>query len=218
VRILLIEDNADHVALIEEQFSQIIDIELQHRSELNAGLSLLNSGQFDILLCDLNLPDSPIESSVKKLKELQTETPIVILTSLNSYEMANELLQGGIQDYIPKGELSPTLLHRVCKHAIGRKQHQLELERRNGELQAFCESLSHDLKSPVVRIAQVSDLLKDKLQDNGSLSNEDLALFNSIEKSTGSSLDLIDELYDYLSIDYRIWQILCPTYMETRRF
>lgn len=203
MRILLIEDDADHSLLIAELFSQIMEVELRQESDLHSGLSLLKNARFDILLCDLNLPDSPIESTIKTLKSLQTDIPIVILTALNSYDMANELVHDGIQDYIPKDELSPTLLHRVCNHAIGRKQRQIKLEHRNRELQTFCETLTHDFKSPIARIAQVSVALREKQQDLGGLSKEDATLFDSIEHSTGISLELIDGLYDYLSVDYR---------------
>ena len=203
MRILLIEDNPDHATLIADLFSQIVEVDLQHESELDVGLALLEETHFDVLLCDLNLPDSPIESTVQTLKNLQTETPIIILTALNSYDMANKLLHDGIQDYIPKDELSPSLLHRVCNHAIRRKQRQIALERRNQELQAFCESLTHDFKSPIARIAQICDVLKTSHEESGKLSEDDVNLFQSIDKNTDISLKLIDGLYNYLSIDYR---------------
>jgi len=203
MHVLLVEDNPDHALLIADLFSQIVEVDLQHESELSSGLSLLKKIKFDVFLCDLNLPDSPIESTVKALEELQTETPIVILTALKSYDMSDKLLHGGIQDYIPKDELSPTLLHRVCKYAIRRKQNQIALERRNQELQAFCESLTHDFKSPIARIAQVSGVLRNRQEENGELSDEESVLFESIDRSTGVSLELIDGLYNYLSVDYR---------------
>jgi len=203
MHVLLIEDNPDHAVLITELFSQIVDVDLHHESRFQAGMSLLSKVQFDILLCDLNLPDSPIESTVDALKGLQTETPIVILTALNSYDLANKLLHDGIQDYIPKDELSPTLLHRVCNHAIGRKKHQIALERRNQELQTFCESLTHDFKSPIARIAQVTDVLRSRQEESGDLEDADAQLFESINRSTDVSLELIDGLYNYLSVDYR---------------
>jgi len=205
MRVLLIEDNPDHAVLIAELLSQIVEVEveLEHVGDLQAGISLLKSKHYDVILSDLDLPNSPIESTVRTLKTLRTETPIVILTALNSYEMASKLLLDGIQDYIPKDELSPSLLHRVCNHAIGRNKHQVELERRNRELQSFCESLTHDLKSPIVRIAQVAGVLREKHEENGNSSEDDSRMFDSIEQSTAVSLNLVDGLYNYLSVDYR---------------
>jgi len=204
MRVLLIEDNPDHAILIADLFSLIVKVELREATELHEGLSLLNSTQFDVVLCDLSLPDSTAEETVKTLRGFQTETPIVILTALDSYELASSLLHDGIQDYIPKDELSPTLLQRVCSHAIKRKQRQIEIQRQNQELQLFCENVTRDLKVPITRILQVSKTLRDRQRDAGSLAENDAELFDSIERSSNASIELIDGLYHYLSIDYQI--------------
>jgi len=206
LRILLLEDNPDHAVLIADLFSLIMKVEINNAYELHEGLSLINSARpgFDIVLCDLDLPDSSTESTIQALKELQTDIPVVILTALSSYEKASNLLSDGIQDYIPKDELSPSLLHRVCVHAIRRKKHQIELERSTNALNSFCGSVTRDLRSPINRITNVTDTLRSKLVEGAVIQAADIELINSVERSAETSLGLIDGVYNYMSVDYRV--------------
>ncbi len=124
MKILLIEDNADHVALIRDMYNAQFDGEgsLVEARTLGDGLQMLDEQDFDVCICDLSLPDSPILNTIEVIQSSNTDIPIVVLTSLDDLEMERQLIQHGIQDYLPKMELSPTLLYRTCIHAVERKR------------------------------------------------------------------------------------------------
>ncbi|WP_444994466.1 hybrid sensor histidine kinase/response regulator [Aliikangiella sp. IMCC44359] len=203
-KILVIEDNADHFALIENTLLTAFKegVKLYHAIKLAQGIETLEQQPFDICLCDLKYPDSPLDKTVEKLKQLNSSVPIIILTSLNSIEIAQDLLQHDIQDYLPKEELSPTLLYRICMHAIERKQQQLALEKRNEEMQTFCASLSHDFKGYLRRIPQIATLLRRDLSEHTTLSSKDLERFSMLENSTSAIRDLVDSLGKFLLIGH----------------
>ncbi|MBT8063252.1 MAG: diguanylate cyclase [Gammaproteobacteria bacterium] len=130
MQILLIEDNPDHAFLIQDmlqdQFSD--DHELFTATTLQDGLEQLGSRDFDICLCDLSLPDSTFNETSRRLRHYNTRTPIVVLTALDDMAIEKKLLQIGIQDYLPKDDLSPRLLHRSCLHAVERKKLHRKIE------------------------------------------------------------------------------------------
>ena len=52
------------------------------------------------------LPDSDRESTLEKVLNITTATPIIILTGLDDKDFALESLQKGAQDYLIKNELN----------------------------------------------------------------------------------------------------------------
>ena len=60
MRILLVEDNPDDAALVQTELGRLrgVPIQVEHVSSLSAGLRRLEKGEIDLVLTDLNLPDS----------------------------------------------------------------------------------------------------------------------------------------------------------------
>lgn len=203
LNVLVIEDNDDHFSLIEDALLSAMpgDVTIHNEVELMKGLKALEQHDYDICLCDLQLPDSPMDITLAALKQLKSATPIIVLTSLNSTDTAKELLQYDIQDFLPKEDLSPTLLNRMCIYAIERKKQQLVLQRHNADMQTFCASLSHDFKGHIRRIYGIADILQKELVKRIELSEEELKWFHHIESSTRSISDLVEGLGQFLSAD-----------------
>jgi DNA-binding NarL/FixJ family response regulator len=71
----------------------------------------------DIVLLDLRLPDMPGTEVLKKIREIDQKTKIIILTSCNNNEMLYESLEHGSNAYILKGE-NPEELLLAIKYAL----------------------------------------------------------------------------------------------------
>ncbi|WP_339725162.1 ATP-binding protein [uncultured Paraglaciecola sp.] len=203
MKILLIEDNPDHLELIQEccfgAFTE--QCEVITFTTLTAGLEALNSSIFDIALIDLSLPDSNMQSTTQSLKELQTLVPIIVLTSLQDGEIGRQLIKDGAQDFLPKDSLQKTLLQRMVLYAIERKHHQVQLENRTRNQQTFCRSLSHDFKAPIRNVGQLNSILKEQLSKRNVLDSEDLDLFEKIQSRLQTMNRLVEGLYDYILTD-----------------
>lgn len=204
MKVIVIEDNSDHFDIIEDAFSDITEIHTQvvRANTLLAGTELLLSEHFDICLCDLQLPDSTIDETIEWLCSQTNPLPIITLTSLNSIEIAQTLLNKGVQDYLYKGELTPQLLYKTCKYAIERFIHQDEIARYNQDMQMFCASLSHDFNGHISRIMGVSKALKSDLMKRTSCTPNELQWFDYLEKSTTEVHSLVTDLQSYLSVGY----------------
>lgn len=204
MKVLVIEDNPDHFEIIEDAFISISEIKPQIVSvdTLSLGIEKLLSESFDICLCDLQLPDSPIAQTVEWLSSQSHSLPLVILTSLNSIDVAESVLNRGVQDYLAKDELTPSLLHKTCRYAIERWKHQQFVDEHNKDMQAFCSSLSHDFNGHINRIMGVSKALQEDLASRVSFSPSDLKWFGYLHKSTKEIHGLVSDLHEYLSVGY----------------
>jgi signal transduction histidine kinase len=136
LRILLIEDNPGDARLIQEYLSDLKDIEynLSTADRLQKGLDTLESEFIDVVLLDLNLPDSKGLVSVEKIFDIAPNIPVIILTGLNDENTAISAVKMGAQDYLVKDKVESELLIRSIRYAIERKraeeEHQKLLEQR----------------------------------------------------------------------------------------
>ncbi len=185
LRILLVEDNADHAEMILRHVrrAQRSRIEAEHAATLAEGISALSRQPYNAVLLDLQLPDSRGLETLDEMVRQAAEVPVVVLTSLGDEDLATWALQQGAQDYLVKDDLSSEILTRTVRYAIERKRieerlksslaeladhtEQLEelnhrLEVQNADLDNFNHMISHDLREPIRHLL----LFTQKLRSN----------------------------------------------------
>jgi two-component system cell cycle response regulator len=83
-RILLVEDNPGDARLVQEMLKESPqEIRLKHVIQLS-DLKSLSSEDYDLILLDLNLPDSSGLNTVLNAQELLPNVPIVVMTGLDN--------------------------------------------------------------------------------------------------------------------------------------
>ncbi|MCL7931197.1 diguanylate cyclase [Halomonas llamarensis] len=78
----------------------------------------------DVILLDLNLPDSSGLDTISRCKAMAREIPIVVLTGHDDMKFSLKALEAGAQDYLIKDGVEADTLLRAIRYAIER--HQLE--------------------------------------------------------------------------------------------
>lgn len=123
-RILLVEDDADHAALVRRRFrnAPVMPVELVWHERVGHAERYLQVDAVDAILLDLNLPDSEAPAALIQRIDALSSAPIVVLTSLDDRELAVEAVRAGAQDYIVKSDLDSDLLVRSLRYAIERKR------------------------------------------------------------------------------------------------
>jgi len=124
IRVLLIEDDPDDVILLKESLAEVgaVKVKLTCVNQLSSGLVTLAEKGFDVILLDLNLPDS---RGLDTLTTIRTEfpmVPVVVLSGLADDVTTIEAVRQGAQDYLVKGEINGQMLVRVLRYAVERKQ------------------------------------------------------------------------------------------------
>jgi DNA-binding NtrC family response regulator len=100
-RILLIDDEE----LMVESFTALLSAEgydVEGATTGQCGLARLEEKQFDVVLCDLNLPDLNGMDLLQKCKTICPETVFIIITAYGSVGAAVKAMKDGAYDFICK--------------------------------------------------------------------------------------------------------------------
>lgn len=131
VNLLFIEDQADIAALICRRLSAHAGagMVITHVGDLRSGLAALKTAAFDVVLTDLNLPDSRGVETVQRLLKICRYIPVVVLSAVDEDQAILDTVESGAQEYIVKGQTDGHVIARTIRQAIKRKQAELRLRR-----------------------------------------------------------------------------------------
>jgi PAS domain S-box-containing protein len=104
-KILYIEDNLDNFYLMEEIIARLnVNIKLVQAIDGKSGLLAIDSQHFDLILLDMNLPDTTGEELLKKLKMdvSYSKIPIMVLSANAIKEQIENAFLLGCSEYITK--------------------------------------------------------------------------------------------------------------------
>ncbi|MBF0585262.1 MAG: response regulator, partial [Magnetococcales bacterium] len=145
LRLLLVEDNpADHAIILEnlEDSSTQRDFVLERVDCLEQAIERLMSAEYDLLLLDLNLPDSSGMETLTTCTSRFPDVPVVVLTHQADPIMGRQAVQAGAQDFVNKNLMeigAGDLLLRIIDHAIERKRIYLALESSQSSFRSLVE-------------------------------------------------------------------------------
>lgn len=162
--ILHVEDEADH----QQLFARILrkttkpwTVDLEQADSLEEALEKFDNKEYDLIFLDLNLPDSGMEDTLNKNLQKFSETAVVVLTSLNDYEIGRRAVAAGAEDYLAKEKLDGDLLRRTITNSQERHRSKVRLEERNQELKNFAHTLAHEIRNPLQAITFALSMLKE---------------------------------------------------------
>lgn len=134
IKVLLIEDNPGDIRLIQLHLEEQADaaIELQTCGRLDEGVERLRTDRVDLVLLDLNLPDSQGVETLFTLIDAEYQVPVIVVSGMSDQELAVRAVRMGAQDYLIKGPSLGAILVRSIRHALERHrlymiQHELSL-------------------------------------------------------------------------------------------
>jgi len=150
MNILLIEDNMGDARLIQIMLRDTMyDYQIKHVVTLKEGIDHAQTGDYDVVLTDLSLPDSQKLEAVQRLND-ETETPFIVLTGTNDADAGLEAVKAGAQDYLVKGEVDSNLLQRSINYAIQR--HRAEKQAQELATVQERQRLARDLHDSVTQM------------------------------------------------------------------
>ncbi len=124
--ILLIEDDPNYLDLIPLLLarSTAAHFKVEYTTRLAEALKRLADGGIDIILLDLDLPDSLGMPTLTRILAGAPAIPVVVLTGMDDTVVGVQALQAGAQDYLDKGRIESSLLARIVYYAIERHRTQ----------------------------------------------------------------------------------------------
>ncbi len=105
----------------------------EYYQALNAsdGLDILHEEEIDVVLLDLMLPDANGLEVLPKIKALDLDLPVVVITAYSSLDTAIEAMRQGAFHYVPKPFKNEEVLHVVRRAAERRRLQQENLRLRH---------------------------------------------------------------------------------------
>lgn len=155
IKVLLIEDDAECADAMREMLSQEKNpsFEVECAKALHTGLERISKGQIQVVLLDLNLPDSQGLGTLIKVQPESKDVPIIVITGHADETLALEALRKGAQEYLVKGEVHGRMLSRVIRYAIER----MRAEERVKVEKAQAEHLAQELDRVVKQLKETHE-------------------------------------------------------------
>ena len=101
-RILVVDDEKDMLVLLKRIITEETDHEAVTESDPSLALDLFREHPFDLVITDLKMPKMDGIQLLEKIREIDPNTSVVILTAFATIETAVEAIRKGAYDYITK--------------------------------------------------------------------------------------------------------------------
>lgn len=181
MKFLLIEDNqalADAVCTRMQLDGHVID----HAGTIQDALAYSETGEYDLILLDIMLPDGDGRHFLKAHRDGKKDTPVIVLTARSQVSDRISMLDLGADDYVTK-PFDHAELQARCRAVLRRKAGSAQTVMRLGDV-AF---------DPVAGHLKVSD-------QTISLRNKELRLLELLINAPGQIFPkqkLVDRLFSY---------------------
>jgi two-component system NtrC family response regulator len=127
--ILIIDDEEKLRGLL----SRIVSLEgfkVTEAADAKAGLKKLELEEFNVVICDVKLPDANGVDLAKKVKEVSPSSEIIMLTAYGTIADGVKAIKNGAFDYITKGDdndkIVPLIYRAIDKSLLQQRLHRLE--------------------------------------------------------------------------------------------
>lgn len=193
--ILIVDDTPEHID-VAVQVLKDSNFKIRVATDGNTALKLIYHQKPDLILLDIYMPEMDgfeLCRLIKNTPDLKS-IPIIFLTSFSDEESIRKGFESGGQDYVVKPFNASELLSRVNTHLM-LKSHAESLEEANRELDSFCYTVAHDLKSPLLSLNKLVEFLaEDHLEQLDSSGKE---LVYNIQEKSSEIINTIDRLLEF---------------------
>jgi signal transduction histidine kinase len=173
------------------------------------------------ILLDLSLPDSNGLDTVRAMRAVASDAPIVVLTGNDEHSLALDALEAGAQDFLVKGQFDQDMLGRALRYSLVRgkleqslRQHQQHLEEMVQERTAalsiakevaeaanrakstFLANMSHELRTPMNAIMGMTDIVLRRITDP-----KHIEYLTKVKTASTHLLHVINDILDISKIE-----------------
>ena len=208
IEILLVEDTPSDAKLVERALkSSPTHSAINWVQTLSEAKCLLAQSKFDVVLADLNLPDSEGLDTIVELRKASDQLPIIALTGQEG-DVGLAAIRAGANDFISKGSVSEPVISRAIKYSIERFRMTLTLNEANHLLksknerlaqmckmsQQFVDNVSHEFRTPLTVIREFASIVRDGI--DGPVTPQQGTRLSTLINRSDDLARMVDDLLD----------------------
>lgn len=199
VNVFMIEDDKFYCEYVKRLLAgrKQPQFDLQRASNMAEAQRYLRDATPDVVLLDLNLPDSCGLESLSRAREFADGCPIIILTGSDNEQLGLQSVSLGAQDYLVKQHVGNESLVRSIRYAIQRRRSE-EQSQRMAAIQDFVATLAHDMNVPLIGTENLlKGLISGRLGPLNAGQSEALMVMKEANKSQLQLVGRLLEIYRY---------------------
>lgn len=203
---LLVEDNIYYARLLEQMLNSgrtTSAYSIKLAGTCRQAEEYLDKETPQIIILDLNLPDSSGLVTLQRIRERAHDAPILVLTGSEDEQLGLQAVSMGAQDFLVKQYVKPFSIRRAVQYAKERKRFE-DTTLRLSAIHDFMSALAHDMKAPLVGEEQILNAMISG--HVGEFSERQLQLLETLKRSCNSQLSLVNNLIE-------IYQFEAGTYL-----
>lgn len=165
LNILIVDDTPEHI-ITASTILKALGHQIRVANNGYAALRFIEKQRPTLILLDIKMDGLDGFELCRILKEnpKYADISVIFMTASDDEESIRKGFSLGAQDYVVKPYNASELLARVTAHLKIASQ-AMELTKSYQELDQFCHTVSHDLKSPLQVIRQLVAMLEDNPTD-----------------------------------------------------
>ncbi len=154
MKIISIDDNKTNLLIIES-YAKLLSLKIDSFTEPKEALISTESSEYDLVIVDYMMPDIDGLEFIKRFRENNTDTPIIMLTAVgDDMQLQIKALEYGANDFLSKPINAPAFKARIINMLKLRKS-QLLLKDKALLLQEEVDKATSRLKESEQEILQV---------------------------------------------------------------
>jgi len=212
---LAVDDNPSDIGVLRRLVRRVPEWRVEFRMSLDPveGLALLREVDVDVVLVDYRLGAIDGLQFLERARRSGFAGAVIILTGQGDERTAAMALRSGAADYLPKRDLTETSLRRSVSNALERSRLELalrenrrrltwanlDLRRRNTEIQTFYHTLSHELKTPLTSAREFVSILLEGMA--GPLTPKQAEFLGFVKESCDQMRVCLNDILDVARLE-----------------
>ncbi len=191
-KILIVDDEPDIATILRLHLEEAGYL-TSWAADGEAGLSLLHSNGFDLVLLDVRMPGISGVEVLQRLRSDTLDTAVIMMTAHGNESLVVECMKAGAFDYVAKPFDIDDLMLRIGR-AISNRRTAKDKQFLEQEKEDFIFMLSHDMKNPITAVIGSIDIMREGRL--GPVNPEQVDYLQSSIESCEEVVTMIDNLLD----------------------